>query len=107
MLIISIILGVSFFIIGVILKFFPSKKREAGYGYRTYQSVSNQDSWKEGNEFSGRFLLYGSLLGMIICILVNYYFNSVLNIIIQSVVWCVIVVLMIIRTEKRLKAIEN
>lgn len=78
MLTVSFVLSVSFLIIGLVLKFFSSKNRETGYGYRTNPSISNEKSWKEGNGFSGRFLLYGSLLGIIICIGINYFLTRYL-----------------------------
>lgn len=107
MLIVSIILGVSFFLIGLVLKFFPSKNRGTGYGYRTFRSISDGKLWREGNRFSGKFLLYGSPLSLIICFGINFVFNSMLNVVLQSSVWLILLLLMFITTEKRLKEVDK
>lgn len=107
MLIVSIVLGVSIFLMGLILKFFPSKNRENGYGYRTFRSISDERLWKEGNGSSGKFLLYGSPLCLIICFGINYSFSSVLNVILQSIVWFILLLSMFIFTEKRLKRVDR
>ncbi|MDY0410567.1 SdpI family protein [Virgibacillus soli] len=107
MLILSAILGVSFFLIGCILKFFPSRNKDTGYGYRTSRSISDEELWKKGNGFSGKFLLYGSPLGLIICFGINFVSDSVLNVILQSVVWFIFLLSMFMMTEKKLEELEK
>jgi uncharacterized membrane protein len=57
-----IILGVICLIVGFIFKFFPPKKINSIFGYKTILSMKNQDTWKEALKYSGNTLI---ILGFI------------------------------------------
>jgi len=107
MVIISIILGVSLLLLGAVLTFFPSRNKENGYGYRTFRSTSDEKLWEEGNRLSGKVLLYGSPLGLMICLGINIFFNSMLNVMLQFFIWFILLMSMFIMTEKRLIEVER
>lgn len=50
------------FILSIIFYFFPPKKINALYGYRTNRSMLNQDIWDFANYFCAKqFLIYSSI----------------------------------------------
>lgn len=50
------------FILSIIFYFFPPKKINALYGYRTNRSMLNQDIWDFANNFCAKqFLIYSSI----------------------------------------------
>ena len=46
------LLAIIFLIAGYIQKFYPPKKINTLYGYRTDRSMQNQQTWDEGNRYS-------------------------------------------------------
>lgn len=62
------------FVFSVLFYFFPPKKINAIYGYRTNKSMKNQDIWNFSNSFfSKQFLIYSSisLIAALILVYVN------------------------------------
>lgn len=54
------------FLLSLVFKFFPPKKINNWYGYRTYKSMQNKDIWDTANStFNSAFVIYSglSLLG--------------------------------------------
>jgi uncharacterized membrane protein len=51
------LIGAIFFIVGVIMKYFPPKHINSSYGYRTNSSMKNQDTWDEANSYSARLMI--------------------------------------------------
>lgn len=50
-----------FILAGLALLFFPPKKINSFYGYRTKRSMAGQEAWDYAQSRSGRFLIYFSL----------------------------------------------
>lgn len=44
--------GILFLVIGILFKFFPPKKRNIIYGYKTYNSMKSQEHWDFAQKFS-------------------------------------------------------
>lgn len=44
--------GILFFVLGLIMKFFPPKKINILYGYKTNSSKKSQESWDFAQQFS-------------------------------------------------------
>lgn len=63
------------FVFSVIFYFFPPKKINSLYGYRTNKSMKNQNIWNFSNSFFGKqFLIYASI--SLICALLLVFMNS-------------------------------
>lgn len=59
----SLIFGPFLLIFGLIVRFFPPKKPNNFYGYRTSRSMKSQKSWKFANAYSSNiFIVSGALL---------------------------------------------
>lgn len=46
--------GLVFLVMGWIIRLFPPKNKRKIYGYRSYLSIRNADTWREANLFAGR-----------------------------------------------------
>ena len=58
---IPFVLGIVFLIIGIVLYFFPPKKINYIYGYRTSSSMENQEKWNFAQRYSAIKMIQGSL----------------------------------------------
>ena len=71
--------GLVFCLAGLIMKYFPPKKINSFYGYRTKSSMRNQKSWdfaqNKSSELMQKFSFYQIILGLI-----SFAFNPSLNI---------------------------
>lgn len=69
----SLLAGLLFLFMGHMIRRFPPRSMKAWYGYRTFSSTINQDTWNEGNRYAayisrwlGWILLpFGLLMGWI------------------------------------------
>ncbi|MEG2935790.1 MAG: SdpI family protein [Clostridium sp.] len=68
----SIILGVIFMAFGLWLMVYPPKHRNYVIGYRSPISMSCEEAWIEGNRFSGKLLLIGGVIFVIITWICSY-----------------------------------
>ncbi len=55
--IISIVIGFVFFVIGVLFQIFPPRKINSLYGYRTSRSMKNQQSWDFSQNMAAKELI--------------------------------------------------
>lgn len=53
----DILAGIIFLLMGLLIKFFPPKNRRKIYGYRSFLSTRNDDTWEEANRFAGKHSL--------------------------------------------------
>lgn len=66
----DILAGILFLAMGCLIRFFPPTTRRKFYGYRSYLSTRNAETWKEANAFAGKhsqriaYVLLG--IGMVI-----------------------------------------
>jgi len=51
------LIGLIFIIAGLIQKYYPPKEINSLYGYRTTQSMKNQQNWDEGNRYSTKLMI--------------------------------------------------
>tara|TARA_Y100000034_G_scaffold105927_1_gene133838 strand:+ start:189087 stop:189434 length:348 start_codon:yes stop_codon:yes gene_type:complete len=90
------------FLLSLIFKFFPPKKINNWYGYRTYKTMQNQDIWDFANKtFNTSFVIYSGLSllgGMVIAYLSGETLTwQPMVLVFLSIVAC------IIKTENLLK----
>lgn len=57
---------------GAILRFFPPKKINSFYGYRTPRSMKNQENWDFAQKYAGQLMLSWGLAGSAGFILKQY-----------------------------------
>ena len=62
-------LGIVFLIIGVIQHYYPPKKINNWYGYRTSISQSSQEAWDEANRYSANYMIKLAIVVIIIGII--------------------------------------
>jgi uncharacterized membrane protein len=103
-LLIYIILGSTFLLAGLALKFFPPKKINSLYGYRTTLSMTDQKYWDFSQRYSGRLSIALSLIMFVIGISLKLLDINIIT----ALIICVIVTLttgflIIFLTEKAIK----
>ena len=101
-----IVVGAIFFIVGLILMLKPPSKINSLYGYRTFMSMKNQDTWKEGNRFSSR-LMTGIGLGDLLIGLILNFLDQTTGVGMVSGILIIVVsaFLLIIITEQHLRKV--
>jgi uncharacterized membrane protein len=65
------LLGVIFLTAAYIQKWYPPKKINALYGYRTPASMKNQQTWDEANRYSTRLMIRYALIMLAIGLLIT------------------------------------
>jgi uncharacterized membrane protein len=91
-------------VLSLVFKFFPPKKINYWYGYRTTRSKLNQKNWDRAQQLSSSLLLTVSLLMVIIQIIVFYFVPAVYPInFILLLVWGISIALLFYLVEKQLK----
>lgn len=58
--------GVSFILAGFVMYFFPPKKINSLYGYRTTNSMKSQQNWDFAQKYSTKFMLLLSIFFLLI-----------------------------------------
>ncbi|MFA6276170.1 MAG: SdpI family protein [Pedobacter sp.] len=100
---ITLIVGLIFFIVGLLFKMFPPKKINSIYGYRTSSSMRNLDTWTVANKYSAGLMIFEGI-GMTIIGILILMFSGIGTIGTGISVGFVIlfVILLIVLTEKHL-----
>jgi uncharacterized membrane protein len=100
----AIVSGILFLIAGIIMYFFPPKKINYLYGYRTSNSMNSPEKWNYSQKYSsvkliqtGVFLILFSIFGSMILLEKEIFTIGGLIAIIISVAY------VFVRTEKELK----
>ncbi|MBL7831661.1 MAG: SdpI family protein [Saprospiraceae bacterium] len=88
--------------LGLITKFFPPKKPNNLYGYRTTRSMKNQDVWEFANDFSSKSFI-ASGLGMTLVTLICWNQSEENFVLINLVSLLVGLGLSIYMTERQIK----
>jgi uncharacterized membrane protein len=90
---------------GVWLMYFPPKKVNALYGYRTNRSMKNQEVWDFSQRYAGRKMIQMSFASIIISLLITllpipFVFKSIAPIILGITG----LILVLYLTEKKIKS---
>ena len=94
--------GLIILLLGSVFSFFPPKKINRWYGYRTPRSMRNQETWNVANRFSGWLMIIAGMLGMNAGLSCKYLIAPPADIITTIVVQLVALAFMIYLTERRL-----
>jgi len=72
-----VLVGVVFFIAGMITQAYPPKQINSFYGYRTSSSMKNQETWDEANRYAPKMMwaigLYSIIIGVATAFIINYW----------------------------------
>jgi len=75
------LIGFILLLVGLLQVYFPPKKINHLYGYRTSSSMKNQQTWDEANRYSARYTAWTGLIILVIGIAIT----AVLKIVILPV----------------------
>ncbi|MBW8686391.1 SdpI family protein [Chitinophaga rhizophila] len=96
--------GLIFVVAAIITKRFPPAHINPVYGYRTTKSMRSDQNWKTANAYSTQLLLISGIILMVAGATVALLVNNTLLLSILTPVSVIIAVLVIfLRTEKRLQ----
>ena len=110
------LIGFILLVIGLLQVYFPPKKINPLYGYRTSSSMKNQQTWDEANRYSARYTAWTGLIILIIGIAITAVLKivslsieikialDVLAIIAPGLISMALVIAM---TERHLEKFEN
>ncbi len=101
---VALVPGAVLLIIALLVRRFPPRHPSHWYGYRSTRSMRSTEAWQAANSFSGKLLLWGSLLvlntGVTCAMLVS---DDKSGLLIVSIVAALVLVAIPIATELRLK----
>ena len=97
---------------GLILYFFPPKKINSIYGYRTPRSMKNQSNWDFAQKLGGKFMLIFGFIIFLIQITVGYFVSGYTRdqsivLPIQGAILVLLPVIMLLVCEKQLENFEK
>lgn len=101
----NFLIGIIFLSCGIILKYFPPKKPNWVYGYRTPFSLKNPETFTFANKYSSNLMIILGLVSILTGFLLQFIFKVNENtkgliLIIHSII---LSLLLIILTEKKLR----
>jgi len=110
--ILPIIILVVFSAGGLILYFFPPKKINSIYGYRTPRSIKNQSNWDFAQKLGGKFMLIFGFIIFLVQITVGYFISGYTRdqsivLPIQGAILVLLPVIMLLVCEKQLENFEK
>lgn len=98
-------IGIFIIVIGLLFKWFPPKKINGIYGYRTNKSMKNQKTWDYAQLIGANsMMLTGVLLGAIGVI---FYFTKLSNNVIELIIFLSSFIVMMILDEYKLKKFDR
>ncbi|WP_452232535.1 SdpI family protein [Lacinutrix sp. MEBiC02595] len=100
------LVGIIFILTGIIMQLFPPKKINPLYGYRTRNSMKNQNNWDFAQKYAAKLL---TIIGVVLLLLstLNIFFNIQGNLekIISAILILGAVIFLLIKTEGKLKGL--
>jgi len=96
-------LGIIFLLLGLLLYFFPPKKINIIYGYKTSNSMKSQERWDFAQKFSAVKMIQSGLATLILSLLLFFFHFKENNFVVYAVL-IIIVFYIIFFTEKAIKS---
>lgn len=87
-----LVYSICLFILGGLLFFFPPKKINGIYGYKTASSMSSQEKWDFAQKYTGKIMIIESLIMIIISFFIDIPEAIIFIFIIASIVPLLIIV---------------
>ncbi len=97
--------GVIILVVALLYKFFPPKRQNWIYGYRTSTSMKNEETWNEANKYAANLMVIISIATIIIGSLVYILFPLKTGINLLGISLVSMLILIIVLTEIHLKNI--
>lgn len=102
---IALMSAIVFIILGCLIRLFPPKTQNSSYGYRSFMSMKNQETWNEAQKYAGLTMIIFGLINLFLglwAILTPIILNSE---IVQFVVLVIGTLAVIYINEARLRDI--
>ncbi|WP_299286453.1 SdpI family protein [uncultured Mucilaginibacter sp.] len=100
------LIGLIMLLVGLLQKYFPPKKINHFYGYKTPSSMKNQETWDEANYYSAKLMIkIGSIVlvaGILIVFIISGKYSSIITICLLMLSGISIPVVVIVMTENYL-----
>lgn len=90
------------FLLSTIFYFFPPKKINSIYGYRTQRTMSNNDVWSFANSLFSTVLMKYSGVSLIVALLLTFLSGALMNSWLPMALMIFTLIVSIIQTEKGL-----
>lgn len=99
-----LLFGIVFLVVGLVLYFFPPKKINVIYGYKTFNSMKTQERWDFSQKYSSTQIIM-TAIKLVILSMILPWFNSNFktNLFFQIVIIIVAVGFMFYKIEKAIK----
>lgn len=72
----DILIGLLFLLMGLLTKIFPPRSSKSIYGYRSFLSTRNEETWQEANHFATQHSLRIACVLMGIGIVIGFLFKT-------------------------------
>ncbi len=102
-LILHLFIGSVLLALAMLMKFWPPKKINSFYGYRTPRSMKNQMAWDEGNSYCADLMIWAGISTIVVQFLCYLFVRGEISILIPVGYYLVFVLASIVLTERRLK----
>lgn len=104
LIVLGIVVGPIFLLAGAVLYFFPPKKINSLYGYRTANSMKNQQRWNFSQKYAGKCMaILGFIFGLVIFLLSFLSFSETTNVAVGIGLLILMAVILIWIVERKLK----
>lgn len=99
--------SIIFIICGIALKLWAPEEVSGIFGYRTFFSMKNKETWKEGNEFSAMMMIVSGIICLLLSLTITFFYKDDPSISrkISGIVTVILVLGSIFYTEIHLKKV--
>ena len=98
------LLGFLFLIIGLVFRFFPPRKINSFYGYRTSQSMQNQHKWDFAQNLSAKYFIVLAIILLLTAFILHcIHDSSSSSMYVQIALMLFGIVFMLVDIENKLK----
>ena len=105
---ILLLVGIIFSIVGFIFRIFPPKKINWIYGYRTFSSMKNADTWNVANKYSAELMIAEGVTLTIFGVLMLFIPNpGATSAMLAIGVVLLSAIILIVATERQLNKVFN
>ncbi|MGZ7147760.1 SdpI family protein [Bacillus sp. BC08] len=103
----SILIGIIFILVAIIIQKNPPTDINAAYGYWTKRSMKNKELWDAGNRYSAEVMKQNGFIMMLIGSVISALFRYPHTIIAIMVIMLLVIIHLVIQVESRLKILEQ
>lgn len=100
----AFLFGSVFLVVGIIMYFFPPKKINMIYGYKTERAMQSQQNWDLAQKYSSKIMMFlGGLLALFSLLLNLFYWNKTASTITSFVLIGSTIIAIFYLVERKLK----